>query len=171
VSKNAQKADYQKQTTDASESQFDMIKKLELDGETHRELITYCQEKDIMFLSAPFDHESIDLLSDLGLQIFKIPSGEITNLPYLRHIGSLGKQVILSTGMSTLGEVGDALDVPALINTSNASPTSPRVDMPVDNITCLPNEPICLKYGKLVISPLGILNICNPKSLSRSILS
>ena len=87
VSKNAQKADYQKQTTDASESQFDMIKKLELDVETHRELIAYCQEKDIMFLSTPFDHESINLLSDLGLQIFKIPSGEITNLPYLRRIG------------------------------------------------------------------------------------
>jgi len=114
VSKNAQKADYQKQTTDASESQFDMIKKLELDVETHKELIAYCQEKDIMFLSTPFDHESIDLLSGLGLQIFKIPSGEITNLPYLRHIGSLGKQVVLSTGMSNLEEVSDALDV--LIN-------------------------------------------------------
>jgi N,N'-diacetyllegionaminate synthase len=98
VSKDAQKADYQKQTTDASESQFDMIKKLELDIDTHNELIAYCQEKDVMFLSTPFDHDSINLLSDLGLQIFKIPSGEITNLPYLRHIGSLGKRVILSSG-------------------------------------------------------------------------
>ena len=114
VAKNTQKADYQKQTTDATESQFDMIKKLELDFGAHKELIAYCQEKDIMFLSTPFDHESIDLLNDLGLQIFKIPSGEITNLPYLRHIGSLGKRVILSTGMSNLKEVGDALDV--LIN-------------------------------------------------------
>ena len=114
VAKNAQKANYQKQTTDASESQFDMIKKLELDVETHRKLITYCQEKEIMFLSTPFDHDSINLLSDLGLEIFKIPSGEITNLPYLRHIGSLKKQVILSTGMSTLQEVGDALNI--LIN-------------------------------------------------------
>ena len=111
VSKNAQKADYQKQTTDASESQFDMIKKLELDVETHRELIAYCQEKDIMFLSTPFDHESVNLLSGLGLQIFKIPSGEITNLPYLRHIGSLGKKVVLSTGMSTLQEVENALTI------------------------------------------------------------
>jgi len=111
VSKNAQKADYQKQTTDASESQFDMIKKLELDVDTHKELIAYCQEKDIMFLSTPFDHESIDLLSGLGLQIFKIPSGEITNLPYLRHIGSLGKRVVLSTGMSDLKEVEDALSI------------------------------------------------------------
>jgi len=111
VSKNAQKADYQKQTTSASESQFDMIKKLELDVETHKELIAYCQEKDIIFLSTPFDHESIDLLSILKMEIFKIPSGEITNLPYLRHIGSLGKRVILSTGMSNIAEVGEALNI------------------------------------------------------------
>ena len=111
VSKNAQKADYQKQTTSASESQFDMIKKLELDVETHKELIAYCQEKDIIFLSTPFDHESIDLLSGLKMEIFKIPSGEITNLPYLRHIGSLGKRIILSTGMSNIAEVGEALNI------------------------------------------------------------
>jgi len=125
VAKNTQKADYQKQTTDESESQFDMIKKLELDVDTHKELIDYCQEKNIMFLSTPFDHESIDLLSDLGLQIFKIPSGEITNLPYLRHVGSLGKQVILSTGMSNLEEVRDALNI--LINAGTSK----------DNITVL----------------------------------
>ena len=111
VSKNAQKADYQKQTTNNSESQFDMIKKLELDLETHKELISYCKTKNIMFLSTPFDHDSIELLSDLGLEIFKIPSGEITNLPYLRHIGLLNKKVILSTGMAKLGEIEDALDV------------------------------------------------------------
>jgi len=125
VSKDAQKADYQKQTTDATESQFDMIKKLELDVKAHKELIAHCQEKDIMFLSTPFDHESINLLSDLGLQIFKIPSGEITNLPYLRHIGSLGKKVVLSTGMSNLKEVGDALNI--LINAGTSK----------DNITVL----------------------------------
>jgi N,N'-diacetyllegionaminate synthase len=111
VSKNAQKADYQKQTTNNSESQFDMIKKLELDLETHKELISYCKIKNIMFLSTPFDHDSIELLSDLGLEIFKIPSGEITNLPYLRDIGKLNKKVILSTGMARLGEIEDALDV------------------------------------------------------------
>jgi N,N'-diacetyllegionaminate synthase len=114
VSKNAQKADYQKQTTDTTESQFDMIKKLELDMDTHKELISYCKTKNIMFLSTPFDHDSIELLSDLGLEIFKIPSGEITNLPYLRHIGKLNKKVILSTGMTNIGEIEDALDV--LIN-------------------------------------------------------
>ena len=111
VSKDAQKAEYQKQTTDKAESQFDMLKKLELDVDTHKELISYCKQKNIMFLSTPFDHDSIELLNDLGLEVFKIPSGEITNLPYLRHIGKLAKQVVLSTGMADIGEIEDALDV------------------------------------------------------------
>ena len=111
VSKNTQKAEYQKQTTNPLESQLDMLKKLELDVDVHKKLIKYCNAKGIMFLSSPFDHDSIDLLNELGLKIFKIPSGEITNLPYLRRIGSLTKQVILSTGMSTLKEVGDALTI------------------------------------------------------------
>jgi N,N'-diacetyllegionaminate synthase len=123
IAKNTQKAEYQKQTTDISESQFDMIKKLELDLDAHRELIAYCKEKNIMFLSTPFDHESINLLSDLGLKIFKIPSGEITNLPYLRHIGSLGKELVLSTGMSTLQEVGSALNVLIKAGTSKGDIT------------------------------------------------
>ena len=118
VAKNAQKAEYQKHTTNVLESQFDMIKKLELDVETHKELIAYCQEKDIMFLSTPFDHDSIDMLNNLGLDIFKIPSGEITNLPYLRHIGSLNKQVVLSTGMSNLEEIRGALNI--LINAGSS---------------------------------------------------
>ena len=111
VSKYAQKADYQKQTTSAEESQYEMIKKLELDENAHREIIRYCNEKKIMFLSTPFDHGSIELLNNLGMPIFKIPSGEITNLPYLQHIGHLDKEVILSTGMADLGEIEDALDV------------------------------------------------------------
>jgi len=111
VSRTAEKADYQKKTTDSSESQFDMIKKLELDVSGHKELLVYCQRKNIIFLSTPFDHDSVNLLNQLGLRIFKIPSGEITNLPYLRHVGSLDKQVILSTGMSNLQEVKDALVV------------------------------------------------------------
>ena len=114
VSKNAQKAEYQKQTTNPSESQFNMLKKLELDANAHRRLIDYCDKKDIIFLSTPFDYESIELLNKLKLQIFKIPSGEITNLTYLRHIGSLNKKVILSTGMSNLKEIGDAIKI--LIN-------------------------------------------------------
>ena len=123
VTKSADKADYQKQTTDESESQFEMIKKLELDFDIHKKLINYCKEKDIMFLSTPFDHESIDLLNELQLQIFKIPSGEITNLPYLRHIGSLNKIVFLSTGMSNLKEIGDALAILTNAGTLNENIT------------------------------------------------
>jgi len=111
ISKKAPKAEYQNKTTDKNESQFDMIKKLELDRDTHCELMAYCDKKDIMFLSTPFDHDSIDMLNELKLEIFKIPSGEITNLPYLRHIGRLGKKVILSTGMADIGEIEDALDI------------------------------------------------------------
>lgn len=115
VSKNAQKAEYQKKNmNDGDDSQFNMLKKLELDVDTHKELISYCKTKNIMFLSTPFDHASIELLDDLGLKIFKVPSGEITNLPYLRHIGKLNKQVVLSTGMADIGEIEDALDI--LIN-------------------------------------------------------
>lgn len=111
VSKNAQKAEYQKKTTDKKESQLDMIKKLELDINSHQELITYCDSKGIMFLSSAFDLDSINTLNNLGLEIFKIPSGEITNLPYLRMIGSLNKKVILSTGMSDINEIKDALEI------------------------------------------------------------
>lgn len=111
VSKGTQKADYQKQTTAAEESQYAMIRNLELDESTHRELVHHCDEKQIMFLSTPFDHDSIDMLNSFGMPIFKIPSGEITNLPYLRHVGRLGKEVILSTGMADMGEIEDALDV------------------------------------------------------------
>jgi N,N'-diacetyllegionaminate synthase len=112
VSKDAKKATYQKENMqDSDDSQFNMLKKLELDIDTHKELISYCNSKNIMFLSTPFDHDSIDMLDELGLEIFKIPSGEITNLPYLRHIGKLNKKVILSTGMADIGEIEDALDI------------------------------------------------------------
>lgn len=111
VTKNAKKAQYQEETTGKEENQFAMIKKLELDYKKHEELMNYCQLKNIMFLSSPFDLESIDLLDNLGLEIFKIPSGEITNLPYLKKIGSLKKKVILSSGMSTLGDIEKALEV------------------------------------------------------------
>ena len=114
ATKKAQKAIYQKENTDKEESQFDMLKKLELNIEAHKELISYCNNKKIIFLSSPFDHESIELLNDLGLEILKIPSGEITNLPYLRHIGKLNKRIILSTGMSNIDEVKSALNI--LIN-------------------------------------------------------
>mgnify|MGYP001381971055 CR=1 FL=1 len=114
ATKNSQKAMYQKESTNIEESQFDMLKKLELNIEMHKELFLYCKNKRIIFLSSPFDHESIDLLKDLGLDIFKIPSGELTNLPYLRHIGKLNKKIILSTGMSNINEIKNALNI--LIN-------------------------------------------------------
>ena len=111
VTKSLEKANYQKNTTNQKQTQFDMLKKLELSKEMHVELINYSKNKDIKFLSSPFDHDSIELLKDLGLEIFKIPSGEITNLPYLRHIGKLNKKIILSTGMSNIDEVKNALDI------------------------------------------------------------
>ena len=111
IAVNAPKAGYQKETTGSDESQLEMVKKLELDETAHTRLHQYCQDKDIQFLSTPFDLESIDLLNRLGLEIFKIPSGEITNLPYLRKLGALKKRLILSTGMADLGEIEDALDV------------------------------------------------------------
>ena len=111
ATKYSEKANYQKNTTSKKETQFNMLKKLELDKETHLKLIRYSKKKKIEFLSSPFDHESIDLLKNLGLKTFKIPSGEITNLPYLEHIGKLKKKIILSTGMSNMDEVKNALDI------------------------------------------------------------
>ncbi|MDD4979798.1 MAG: N-acetylneuraminate synthase [Candidatus Omnitrophica bacterium] len=111
LTKLAPKAEYQKKTTDKEESQFEMIKKLELTFDAHKELMHYCKRKKIIFLSSPFDLESIELLDKLGINMFKIPSGEITNLPYLRKIGRLKKKIILSTGMSDLREIKNALDV------------------------------------------------------------
>ena len=111
IAVTAPKAGYQKETTGSDESQLEMVRKLELDETAHTMLHQYCQHKGIQFLSTPFDLESIDLLNRLGLEIFKIPSGEITNLPYLRKLGASGKRLILSTGMADLGEIEDGLDV------------------------------------------------------------
>ena len=111
VCKTAQKAEYQMKTTNQSETQYDMLKKLELTEQMHKELMEYCMKKNILFLSTPFDVESIKLLSGLGMQTFKIPSGEITNLPYLRETAKQQKKVILSTGMSSMDEVKAAVDV------------------------------------------------------------
>jgi N,N'-diacetyllegionaminate synthase len=105
------KADYQNQTTDQAESQFEMLKRLELSTEMHEVLIAHCQKRNIGFFSAGFDIQSINYLVSLGAERFKIPSGEITNLPYLRHVGGFGKPVILSTGMATLGEIEASLEV------------------------------------------------------------
>lgn len=111
ISKYAPKAEYQKLTTDPQESQLEMAKKLELNPGEFRILNEYCKEKGITFLSTAFDFESVDLLLELGLNVFKIPSGEITNLPYLQKIGALKKKIIMSTGMTELFEIKGALDV------------------------------------------------------------
>ena len=111
VTRTAKKAEYQVRNQKGDDSQYEMLKKLEIDAAAHETLIAFCKQQKILFLSTPFDLESIDLLVDLGLMVFKVPSGEITNLPYLRKIGGLGKEVILSTGMSDLAEIKDALHV------------------------------------------------------------
>ena len=109
ISSQASKAAYQLQTTDASESQLDMVKRLELSFDAFRELYAYCQDKGILFMSTSFDEESADFLAELGVAVFKIPSGEITNLPFLAHVACKGRPMIVSTGMSYLGEVEAAV--------------------------------------------------------------
>lgn len=124
VTRSAKKADYQAQTTDSAESQHDMLRRLELTEAMHTELIAHCATRNIGFFSTGFDIESVDLLVSLGQDHFKIPSGEITNLPYLRHIGQFGKAVILSTGMATLGEIEAAIDVLEQAGTPRAKLTA-----------------------------------------------
>ena len=123
VTKNAKKADYQNQVTDSGESQHAMIRKLELTRDMHVALIEHCKSRGIQFLSTGFDLESIDLLVELGMDSFKIPSGEITNLPYLRHVGQFGKPVILSTGMAIMDEIGTALNILEQAGTSRSRVT------------------------------------------------
>ncbi|UCH46058.1 MAG: N-acetylneuraminate synthase [Nitrospiraceae bacterium] len=125
VSRQAPKAEYQTGATEINESQFEMLKKLELHTEEFRELYRHCRDREIIFMSTAFDLESVDMLDRLGLDIWKIPSGEINNLPYLRRIGGLGKKIIISTGMAELSEIKDALSALTAAGTSK------------DNITVL----------------------------------
>lgn len=112
VSKNAPKAEYQQKNMQAEDkSQFEMLKALELSEEMHVVLIDYCRNRGVKFLSTAFDESSIDYLNSLNIELFKIPSGEITNKPYLQHIARQKKPVILSTGMSTISEIGDAVQI------------------------------------------------------------
>lgn len=112
VSRNARKAKYQiGDSRNLEESQFDMLKKLELSKEQHEELIDYCNHKNIKFFSTAFDLDSLEYLEQIGLKIVKIPSGEITNLPYLMKAASLFKEVIISTGMSTMEEIKASLQI------------------------------------------------------------
>lgn len=112
VSKSAKKASYQiENTNERSESQLQMLKKLELSKEQHYEIVSYCKEKKISFFSTAFDIESLEFLKELGLSMVKIPSGEITNLPYLRKAAELFSEVIISTGMSTMNDIEQAINV------------------------------------------------------------
>jgi N-acetylneuraminate synthase len=105
VTSDAPKAEYQMRTTDSTESQLEMIRQLELSPENHRELVDFCNQKEITFLSSPFDEPSVDLLDELLVPAFKIPSGEITNFPLVTRAAQKGKPLIVSTGMSYLSEV------------------------------------------------------------------
>ncbi|QDT41831.1 N,N'-diacetyllegionaminic acid synthase [Gimesia alba] len=114
VCKSAPQAEYQKKNSSVNgeeETQFTLLKKLEINQETHRELFDYCRQAGVVFISTPFDLESIDLLKSLGLELIKVPSGEITNYPYLKKVGETFEKVVLSTGMADLGEIEDALDI------------------------------------------------------------
>ena len=111
VTKQAKRAAYQDKNTQNNDSQYEMLKKLELSQAVHQELIDYCAQKGVQFLSTGFDIESLEFLAQLGITIAKVPSGEITNLPYLRKVASLFPEVILSTGMATIEEIKDAVKV------------------------------------------------------------
>ncbi|PIP98575.1 MAG: N-acetylneuraminate synthase [Shewanella sp. CG18_big_fil_WC_8_21_14_2_50_42_11] len=111
VTKAAKQADYQTTNTGKQESQFDMLKRLELSEEDHQELVVHCQQQQIEFMSTPFDLQSIQFLNGLGVERFKIPSGEITNYPYLKMVGAYNKEIVLSTGMATLSDIEAALNL------------------------------------------------------------
>ena len=111
ATRSAHKAPYQERTTAEVESQFEMLQRLQLDAAAHRRLIDHCRQVGIQFLSSPFDVQSADLLATMDVPLYKVPSGEITNLPFLEHLARKGRPLILSTGMSTLGEVEEAVHV------------------------------------------------------------
>lgn len=150
VTRNAKKAGYQAQVTESNESQYEMLRRLELSDDMHRELIAHCAVRDIGFLSTGFDIKSVDLLVGLGQCYFKIPSGEITNLPYLRHIGQLGKAVIISTGMATMGEIEAAIDVLEHAGTPRASVTvlhcTTEYPTPMDEVNLRAMRSICTAF-------------------------
>ncbi len=154
VTHSAKKADYQLQTTDSAETQHDMLRRLELTGSMHNELIAHSATRNIQFFSTGFDIESVDLLRSLGQDHFKIPSGEITNLPYLRHIGQLGQSVILSTGMATLGEIEAAIDVLEQAGTLRASMTvlhcNTEYPSPMADVNLRAMQSICEAFGVAV---------------------
>lgn len=150
ISRKAPKAEYQEKTTAKEESQLEMVRKLEFDEKAHRLLMRHCRLRKIEFLSTPFDFDSIDLLIKLKLRRLKVPSGEITNGPYLLHVARTGKPVILSTGMSTLGEIEAALGVLAFGYLFPNDP--PQIDKF--------REVFCSQEGKKILEERVILLHC-----------
>jgi|TARA_B100000315_G_scaffold260430_1_gene321744 N,N'-diacetyllegionaminate synthase len=149
ISRFAEKAEYQKLTTDKEETQLDMSRRLELDKDEHEQLLQHCNRNNIEFLSSPFDNESIDFLVSLGLKRIKVPSGEITNLPYLRKIGKSGKSLIVSTGMANLKEIDTALNILEMAGTSHKQITvlqcnteypTPMIDVNLRAMFTIQNE-------------------------------
>lgn len=152
VSKYAEKAKYQIENTgNKEESQLEMIKSMTLKKEWHQQLIDHCHTKDIKFLSTGFDLESIVFLNQLNLDIFKIPSGELTNLPYLRKIGSLGKPIILSTGMAYLHEIEAALEILTKVGAKKEEITilhcNTEYPTPIQDVNLLAMKTIAEKIG------------------------
>ncbi|GAW31866.1 N-acetylneuraminate synthase [Carboxydocella sp. JDF658] len=149
VTRNAPKADYQKKSTETGESQFAMLKKLELSEQDHYELFAYCQAKGIRFMSTPFDEESLLFLHSLGVELFKISSGDLNNQPFLHKINSLGKPVILSTGMANLSEITEAVQILSncplvLLHCTTAYPT------PVEIVNLRAINLLQEKFGPMV---------------------
>ncbi len=155
VSKSAKKASYQiENTNDTSESQLQMLKKLELSKEQHYEIVSYCKEKNISFFSTAFDIESLEFLKELGLSMVKIPSGEITNLPYLRKAAELFSEIIISTGMSTMNDIEQAVNVflKAGHNQNNISIMHCNTEYPTEmkDVNLLAMNTIQLKFSTKV---------------------
>lgn len=155
VSKSAKKASYQiENTKDTSESQLQMLKKLELSKEQHYEIVSYCNEKNISFFSTAFDIESLEFLKELGLSMVKIPSGEITNLPYLRKAAELFSEIIISTGMSTMNDIEQAVNVflKAGHNQNNISIMHCNTEYPTEmkDVNLLAMNTIQLKFSTKV---------------------
>lgn len=143
AARHAPKADYQRSR--GRESQLDMLRRLGLSPRAHRNLLRRCRAKGIRFISSPFDIESVRLLGKLGIPVIKVPSGEITNLPYLRAVGALGRRVILSTGMSTLAEVKAAVSILVMSGTR-------RKDLCV--LHCHTEYPTAYRDANLLAIPL-----------------
>lgn len=154
ISRDAPKAGYQTAATGSGETQYEMVKKLELSRADHESLIAECEAAGIRFWSTAFDDESIDMLIDLGIDMLKIPSGELTNLPFLRDIGRRGLPVIMSTGMATLDEIGDALTVLEGCGLSRSDVTilhcNTEYPTPMDDVNLKAMQAIANAYGTRV---------------------